>query len=413
MGFLVSLAWKNLLRYRRRSVITSIAIMAGLAIYIAANCMFAGIEQNSARNFIWYEAGAAQIMEERFFEEIDYLPLKYSIRNPRAVQDALSLTGVRTTPRIRFAGELFHESDSQQVTMSALDPATDAAVLRIRESVTEGKYLGGAQSDILVGRLLAEDLQASLGDTITLRTRTRDGAFQTADFELSGIIDSPNPYLNAGVGFIGIAEADRVLQMDGAVTEILVGTGDWRRAERLSGILSKAMGGAFPGLVVKNWRDLGRDFISLVEGHIAIYNLLLFLIFIIAAVGISNTMLMAVYERYREIGMMRALGMREAALRGSLLLEAGGIGVIGSIGGVALGAGLSYVLVRWGIDYSALIGRLRMGYRISGVFRGAWTPGTMAAAFLFGVVTSLLVCLVFLIFSRVMRASITDSLRHV
>jgi putative ABC transport system permease protein len=411
--FLISLAWKNLLRYKRRSVITSIAITAGLAIYIVVDCMFAGMEQNSERNFVWYEAGAAQVMDQRFFKEIDYLPLLYGIADPKSVQDSLASLGVRTTPRTRFMGELFHESNSQQVMMEALDTATDGAVLRIRECVKEGKYLGDSPSGIMVGRLLAEDLGVALGDALTLRTRTRDGAFQTADFEVSGIIDSPNPYLNAGVGFIELAVAGELLQMEGAVTEILVGTEDWHRPERLSLSISGALGAGFPGLIVKNWKDLGTDFINIVNTHMMIYNVLLLLVFIIAAVGISNTMLMAVYERYREIGMMRALGMKEGSLRGSLLLEAGGIGVIGSAGGIALGAGASYALVHWGIDYSALLGRMEMGYRISGVWRGAWNPQTMIAAFCFGVVTSMLVCLVFLLFSRVMRTSITDCLHHV
>jgi ABC-type lipoprotein release transport system permease subunit len=411
MGFILSLAWKNLNRYRRRSLITSIAITAGIAVYIVADCMFSGIEQDSERNFIRYEAGAAQVMEERFFKEIDYLPLKYGIQNPGAVREALAPLGVRTTPRIRFRGELFHEYGSQQVMMEALDPATDGAVLRIRDAVKEGTYLGDDPSRILVGRLLADDLKADLGDTLTLRTRTRDGAFQTADFEIAGIIDSPNPYLNRGVGFVTLAAANDLLQMEGSVTEVLVGVDDWRQPEKLALSMTRALGGAFPGLIVKSWRDLGQDFINLVQTHMSIYNLLLFLVFVIAAVGISNTMLMAVYERFREIGMMRALGMQDGKLRLAFVLEACGIGMIGSLGGVLLGAILSFWMVHHGIDYSSLIGRVDMGYRINGVFRGAWNPSTMIRAFLFGILVSTAVSLIPA--SRALRKGITDCLRHV
>ncbi len=411
MRFLLSLAWKNLSRYRRRSFITAIAILAGLSIYIVADSMFAGIEQDSERNFVFYEAGAAQVMDARFFNEIDYLPLKYAIVNPTAVREALAPLGVRSTPRIRFMGELFNGEDSQAVLMVALDPATDGSVLRLRESVTEGTYLGAEASRIMVGRLLAEDLKAGLGDTLTLRTRTRDGAFQTADLELSGIIDSPNPYLNKGVGFISLAAADDLLQMQGAVTEILVSADNWRKPERLAASMTGALEGKFPGLTVKSWRDLGQDFINLVQMHQGVYGLLLFLVFIIAGVGISNTMLMAVYERFREIGMMRALGMKDGALRLAFLLEAGGIGLIGSLGGVLVGACLSYVVVRWGIDYTTLIGRMDFGYRITGVFRGAWNPPTMVAAFILGIVSSMVVSLIPA--SRALRREITECLRHV
>jgi ABC-type lipoprotein release transport system permease subunit len=199
--------------------------------------------------------------------------------------------------------------------------------------------------------------------------------------------------------------------MEGSVTEILVGVNDWRQPEKLALGMTRALGIDFPGLVVKSWRDLGQDFINIVQAHMSIYNLLLFLVFVIAAVGISNTMLMAVYERFREIGMMRALGMQDGKLRLAFVLEACGIGLIGSIGGVLLGAMLSWWMVNWGIDYTSLIGRTDMGYRINGVFRGAWNPATMVRAFLFGVLVSMVVSLIPA--SRALRKGITDCLRHV
>jgi ABC-type lipoprotein release transport system permease subunit len=411
MRFLISLAWKNLSRYRRRSLITAIAITVGLAIYIGADCMFAGIGQDSERNFVWYEAGAAQVMDERFFKEMDYLPVKYGIPDPAAVREALRPLGVHTTPRIRFPGELFNGPVSQQVMMVAIDPGTDGSVLRMRETLTNGEYVRDGSPGILVGSLLAKDLKVRTGEPLTLRTRTRDGSFQTAELEVAGIIDSPNPYLNQGVGFMPLSMADELLQMEGSATEILIATDNWQQAETLTSSVQQALGDNFPGLVVKNWKDLGRDFINMVQTHVVVYDMLLLLVFIIAAVGISNTMLMAVYERFREIGMMRALGMRDGSLRTVFLLEAAGIGLIGSIGGVLLGAAIAYGLVNWGIDYTTLIGRAEMGYRITGVFRGAWKPLTLVAAFLFGVGSSTVVSLIPA--SRALRRGITDCLTHV
>jgi ABC-type lipoprotein release transport system permease subunit len=199
--------------------------------------------------------------------------------------------------------------------------------------------------------------------------------------------------------------------MEGSVTEVLVGVDDWRQPEKLAVTMTRALGSAFPTLVVKSWKDLGQDFINLVQAHMSVYNLLLFLVFVIAAVGISNTMLMAVYERFREIGMMRALGMQDGKLRLAFVLEACGIGLIGSVGGVLLGAALSWLLVNKGIDYTSLIGRTDTGYRINGVFRGAWNPATMVRAFVFGVLVSMAVS--FLPASRALRKGITDCLRHV
>jgi putative ABC transport system permease protein len=408
--FLLPLAMKNMLRYGRRSIITAIAIMAGLGVYIGADSMFAGIEQNSERNFVDYEAGAAQVMRADYFAEMDYLPLKYCIQDPGAVREALSPLGFTTTPRIRFMGELFFGDGSQQVRMIAVDPLSEAGVLRVRETVNAGKYLEEGDEGVVIGGLLAEDLKAEVGSLLTLRTRTRDETTQTAELEVVGIIDTPNPYLNKGVGFITLAAADGLLQMDGAVTEILIQTPEWRNAEKVGASAQGAIGGD-SGLIVKTWRDLGTDFITLVQTHQGIYGLMLMAVLVIAAVGIVNTMLMAVYERFREIGMMRALGLADGSLRAVLLMEAGGIGLVGSLGGLLLGGALVFYLTHWGIDFSSLMGRMDMGYRIDGVFRGAWNPSTMAVAFVAGIAISVTVSLIPA--SRALRKGITDCLRHV
>jgi len=94
-----------------------------------------------------------------------------------------------------------------------------------------------------------------------------------------------------------------------------------------------------------------------------------------------------------------------------LLLEAGGIGLIGSTGGLLLGGALVFYLTHWGIDFGSLMGRMDVGYRINGVFRGAWNPSTMVVAFVAGIAISVTVSLIPA--SRALRRGITECLRHV
>ncbi len=408
--FLLPLAMKNMLRYRRRSLITAIAISAGLGVYIAADSMFSGIQQNSEYNLVQYESGAAQVMDRRYFDDMDHLPLTYTVPNPAAVIDAVEAKGLSATPRTRFLGELFFGEGSQQVRMIAIDPASEGYVLRVKETVVGGRYLEEGDTGVVIGSWLADDLKTGVGKTLMLRTRTKDESTQTAELEVIGIIETPNPYLNGGAGFITLSNADEILQMEGAVTEIIIGARDWRNPERIEAEVSGAIAG-FPGLTVKTWKVMGEDFIKIIETHQSIYGLLLMIVLVIAGVGIVNTMLMAVYERFREIGMMRALGLANRSMRAVLLMEAGGIGLMGSAGGLLLGSVLVFLLVRWGIDYSSLIGNVQMGYRINGVFRGVWNPMTMSWAFVLGILISMVVSLIPA--SRALRRGITDCLRHV
>jgi ABC-type antimicrobial peptide transport system permease subunit len=137
---------------------------------------------------------------------------------------------------------------------------------------------------------------------------------------------------------------------------------------------------------------------------------MLFLVFLIAAVGVSNTMLIAVYERIREFGTMRALGMDDGAIRATMVLEAGAIGLLGSLAGVAVGAVATWWLVNWGIDMSGMYGDVSVGYRVTGIFRGAWNPGTMVAAVIFGIAASMAIAL--LPARRALKLDVAQCLRH-
>jgi ABC-type lipoprotein release transport system permease subunit len=275
--------------------------------------------------------------------------------------------------------------------------------------VREGAFLRRGRPELLVGEWLARDLGAGVGDWVTLRARSRYGAFQTIDLEVVGILNCPNPMINQGLVFLPLDLADEALEMQGAVTEIALAFPEWQDpAPRMAQIGARLEG--FPGLVLADWQELARDFLAIAEGKRAGTSMLLFLIFVIAAVGISNTMLMAVFERVREIGMMRALGMRDRSIRAAFLLEAGGIGLVGSLAGVALGAALNWWMVRWGLDLSAWIGEMQVGYRVHSVFRSAWHPQALAGALVFGVLASMLIS--FIPSSRALKMRITDCLRH-
>ena len=416
MKFLLSLAWKNLSRYGRRTVITAGALAVGVAVFIWMDGLLLGADLESRRNIVWYEAGSAKIMNRQYFEELQTLPLKEVIEDPEAVERALQgLSGVATARRVSFGGELFvgladgAGEGSLFVKAVGLDPATDGRVFRLKETVREGRFLEAGEAQLLLGEWLARDLGAEVGEWVTLRARTRYGAFQTLDLEIVGILNAPNPVINQGMVFLPLELADEALEMEGAVTEIALSFPEWQDpAQRLEAIRARLAG--FPALVLADWRELARDFLAIAEGKRAGTSMLLFLIFIIAAVGVSNTMLMAVFERVREIGMMRAMGMSDRSIRVAFLLEAGGIGLVGSAAGLILGAALNYWMVRWGWDMSGWIGEMQVGYRVHGVFRSAWHPEVLIGALVFGVLVSMLIS--FIPSSRALKMRITDCLRY-
>jgi ABC-type lipoprotein release transport system permease subunit len=331
------------------------------------------------------------------------------IEQPAVVESALVGSGVTAARRAVFAGEIFFGEGSLLVKVIALDPAADGRVFRLAETVSAGRYLLENEPGVLLGEWLAQDLGAKVGDLVTLRTRTRYGAFQTLELAVVGVLNCPNPLVNKGTAFIPLALADQALELEGAVSELDLGLPEWQQSRpRLEAVRTRLE--AFPQLAVAGWEELAQDYLMIARAKTAGSGLLLVLIFIIAAVGISNTMLMAVFERMREIGMMRALGMGDGAIRLTFLLEAGGIGLAGTAAGLTLGAAVNFYMVRWGLNLGALTGGMDIGYRVHSVFRSAWHPQALLGALAFGIGASMLISLI--PSARALRLQITDCLRH-
>jgi len=415
MKFLITLAWKNLSRYRKRTIITAAALAFGLGLYIFMDSMLMGAEIESERNLIWYETASARIMHQDYWAEKDSLPLKYALDNTDELLAKLDKEGIAATPRTVFFGEIimlkdpYPEDGSMFTKIFAIDPATDEDVFEFKKTIEAGRYLEPGEEGVMLGSWLAEDIGAEIGFPLTIVTRGRDGYKQTIDVEVVGIINCPNPYINRASLFIPLDTADYYLAMEGGVTEIDLKYKDYNEAEKVSIELEKKLGKDLNGWVILPWQILAKDYVMFSEMKKGGSSIFLLLVFVIAAVGVSNTMLMAVFERERELGMMRAMGMKDSQVKTAFFIEAAGIGVIGSICGIILGVILDFWLVNWGIDFSFMMRQVDSGYRISGIFYGAWNFTTMIQALIIGVFMT--VGVAYFPIRRGLKLEITDCLR--
>ena len=415
MKFLITLAWKNLSRYRKRTIITAAALAFGLGLYIFMDSMLMGAEIESERNLIWYETASARIMHQDYWAEKDSLPLKYALDNTDELLAKLDKEGIAATPRTVFFGEIimlkdpYPEDGSMFTKIFAIDPATDEDVFEFKKTIEAGRYLEPGEEGVMLGSWLAEDIGAEIGFPLTIVTRGRDGYKQTIDVEVVGILNCPNPYINRASLFIPLDTADYYLAMEGGVTEIDLKYKDYNEAEKVSIELEKKLGKDLNGWVILPWQILAKDYVMFSEMKKGGSSIFLLLVFVIAAVGVSNTMLMAVFERERELGMMRAMGMKDSQVKTAFFIEAAGIGVIGSICGIILGVILDFWLVNWGIDFSFMMRQVDSGYRISGIFYGAWNFTTMIQALIIGVFMT--VGVAYFPIRRGLKLEITDCLR--
>ncbi|NBK26054.1 MAG: ABC transporter permease, partial [Spirochaetia bacterium] len=333
MKFILELAAKNLLRYKRRTLITSIAIAMGLMMYIFVDSLLMGANLESMRNLKWYETASLRVHKESYWEERMFLPLESSIENPEAVLDLLAKEGITATERTVFAADMilyqedFGEDGNMTVQVTAINPETDFSVYRFKDTLLEGRFLKKGEMDgVVLGSWFAEDIGAKVGYWVTFVTRGQGGFYEAFDMQIVGIVNCPNPNVNRTLVMMDKDAADLYLAMEGAVTSIDILLPEKSDLASVSKMLQADLSVIDPQLRVFTWEDLAHDYLALLEAKQGGTGLILFLVFIIAAVGVSNTMLMAMFERMREIGMMRALGMKDRDILFSFLFEAGGIG---------------------------------------------------------------------------------------
>ncbi|WP_320129962.1 FtsX-like permease family protein [uncultured Sphaerochaeta sp.] len=417
MKFILSLAFKNLFRYKRRTLITAISIAVGLMTYILVESLLVGAEQESVRNLKWYETSSARIYRQGYWDERLQYPLDKAIKDPSKVLASLEKNGWKATPRTVFSADMilysddFSEDGNLPVLVTAIDPEKDNQVFHFADTLAEGRFLKPRdENGILLGSWLAEDIGAKVGYWVTLVTRGNGGFYEAMDMQVVGILNCPNPNVNRTLLMMDIKSANEHLGMEGSVTELDVFIPDNKelgKAIQDIGTIATSVDGQ---LETYSWSDLARDYLAALSADKGSSYLILFLVFIIASVGISNTMLMAMQERIRELGMMRTLGVSDQQIRLAFLFEAGGIGLIGSLFGILLGILGNIYLVQVGIDFGWMMRDFNIGYRIQSIFRGTWNFRTLLFAFLSGIILSMFVAI--LPVRQALRKDIPSCLHH-
>jgi lipoprotein-releasing system permease protein len=414
MKFLISLAFKNLTRYKRRTLITAGAIAIGLMMYIFVDSMLMGAEIESVRNLKWFETASARILNDDYWDNRFQRPLDINIPDPDKILSKLDKEGISATKRTIFSGDMilnsqdFGEDGNMAVVVTAIDTERDNEVFYFGGTLLEGRFLEANEDAVILGSWFAEDIGAKVGYWITIVTRGNGGFYEAMDLEIVGIVNCPNPNVNRSLLMMPIDTADEYLAMDGASTEINIKFPESANVNEEVVRVQNLLNGS--DLTVMSWEAMAVDYLAMAEGKRGGTGMIMFLIFLISAVGISNTMLMAIFERIRELGMMRSLGMSDKKIRIAFMIEAAGIGLIGSVIGVIFGILADIFIIYVGIDYSFLLRDMDIGYRVQAIFRGVWNPGTMVVAFLAGIFISTLVA--YFPTKRALRMDIPSCLRH-
>jgi len=386
---LFKLAFRNIFRHFTRTFLTFLAIALGLALLIIIDSMLTGIDQESFDRIINYETGHIKIFDRGYREDEENLPLDKSIEDPDSIVARVAkyaeVAGV--TSRINFRIMLSDGIDQYPAVGFAVNPKDDQSVFRLQQAVAKGEFLAGDEEAMLLGEGLAEDFGVDVGDYMTVLTRTKYETYQAIDLRIKGILRTEDPKIDYAAVVIPLGLGQESLDMGKGVTEIDIKLKDPARIQEFRDMLAKEI----PGMEVATWKDLAADVIAISQAKRGGTSFMLFSIFVIALIGISNTILLAAFERTREIGMMAAMGMNRKQIVRLFVLEGAMIGVLGSITGCLLGILINIPFVKYGINWGFMMRDVGdIGYRVTGVSRGVWNINMIVFAFVAGIVISAL-----------------------
>jgi len=260
---------------------------------------------------------------------------------------------IAAAKRIATAGIVSSHGNALPVAITAIEPTVEAPLSLQAEKITQGRFLSDEDGDaILIGQALAERLQVGLGDNVTLLGRSKNELMRRHTMTIVGIYDLHTPEVEKGTVFIPLVDGQTLYNLRGQATEVAiflqqVGTED---------SVMPALQAQLPNYEVDSWQTLRPEIRQTMEYKLAFTSFVGIVVLIIAGIGILNLMLMAVFERTREMGVLAALGMKGRQIMGLFLLEGAFIGVVGA----AIGCGLGALLIGWvgkvGIDLSAYSG---------------------------------------------------------
>jgi len=388
----IKLAWRNIWRNWRRTILTSLAVAFGMISIIFTYSYIEGVTESIYRSLIETELGHVKIVSREFLRLERVMPRDQLVYNAQNIEDGISsLPGISTmTERIKFRLILSSEDKNEPSLGVGINPEQEKNLFDLRQHLIQGSYFRESSAEMLIGSGLAKKLGVSIGDEILAVTTDINYSTYALTFTVAGIFKTGFSFMDKNFIYIPIEKAQEMLDCDGAVHEILLLLEDPEKATEISSEILAFLEekGLEDTLTAVPWQE--NFFLAYMPfANIAMGSILL-IIMLIAALVILNTTLMAVVERTHEIGIIKSMGMRNGGVMGLILVEATYIGLLGVFIGGLIGSGLSLFAQNTGLNFTRMMEKMEFEFAFfSPIIYPKFTLGILLGAAVFCLVTTL------------------------
>jgi len=380
---LLRIAWRNIWRQKRRTLITVVAMGAGVGFSMAMIAFMDGFYVQGFDLMVSQTLGHGQIhnpdypTQRTVFDTID---------DGEALVEQLEQVPEVTAVSGRVFGYALVGTDdrpgrpqkSAGAQLLGVDPTREAPLTGIADKVLAGRYLADEPAqEAVLGAGLAESLNADIGDELVAVTQAADGSMGNEIYTIVGIFQTGSVMQDRSGVFLHVRDLQELLVLEGQLHEVALMAAEMQAIPGMIAATRAAVGR--DDLLIRSWEEINPLMVQLLSLQDVANAVLLMMVFSVAALGILNTMLMSVFERTKELGVIRALGLKPTQMVSLVLLETCALVLVSGVLGAALGLGLDAYLCTHGLDFgmfmsadSYSMGGARFPTLLVGHFR--WTP---------------------------------------
>lgn len=360
-GGLLQLAWRNLWRNRRRTFITMAAIAFGYAMLLFVACLMAGLRWQMIQN------GTCLVMSQVQIHAPGYYPnrsLQKTLGGRKGTDVSTLLASISAdrrvsavAPRVYGYALLSAAHRSAGVELMGVLPDQEPKITTLNTQIAKGSYLTALlPKGVVIGDKLASTIGIDLNSEIVLLTQAADGSMGNDVYTVVGILHTGLDSVDRGLVLMTLSSLQDLLHLAPArIHEVGIKLNHINAATNVAAALEVKLGKTLPVRVMA-WPELAPELANYVQFNHGVTVVLFFIFSLVAVIGVMNTMLMAVFERTREFGMLMAVGMRPAQVIRLILTEAAGLGVASLVVGAALGVPLLWYLQVHGLDLGGATG---------------------------------------------------------
>lgn len=352
MKSLIKIAWRNVWRNRRRSLITIAAIGFGLAAFIFTLGFTDGMVDNMIENAIKTYTGHIQIHKAGYQEEQS---IALTINNAQKIRSLLDKDKsiIAYTERVKSFGLTGGRESTSGTMLIGIDPEKEPKVTNIHKLLIEGEFLSkGDSNGVLIGKNLAKILGVEIGDELVILTQALDGSLGNDVYFVRGIFDAADPEVNRGIVYLNLSNAKELMVLGGKIHEIaILSNKPDKLQETVSNLKMKIEDSRYK---IQTWEELMPAIKQSLQIWVYMEYIFVIIVFIIVALGILNTMDMAILERYNEFGILLAEGMKPVSIILMVIFESIFLGLLSLLAGGILGIALILFFAVKGIDLSSI-----------------------------------------------------------